>query len=554
MIAHGSGAFTTYAGRSQLAAVLFVVSGLGLIAAGLVASRRRRLVGVLSVAAGFVWFAPAWQGWEGGPAFLRAAAALVAPLVLSLLVHLVLVVVMVTPSRSAMVVIVTTYAVVGILAAFLVLVRDPYLDPHCFADCTTNLFVVQARPHLARTLTTASLWLTLATTAAFLAVLTVWWCKSPAMHRRQFLVVLGGGLLALTTIAASLLTLHHGFEDPDAARFKAAFLARCVAALLIAGGLVYAVSYTRRIRRAIARTVASDETTHVGSLESALASATNDSTLSVAYWLPAVGCYGDSHGRPVPDPMSHNKSVTTAVVRNGAPVAVITHRSDPFEIERALRPDLRLALDNERLRAEVLAQVRELRESRARVVAAGDERRRQLERNLHDGAQQSLLGLTYDLRRARATAVANGDHDIVELIDHAVKEVGQAFEELRQLAHGIFPAVLSHAGLGAAATSVAEKSPIPVAVACTVSERMTPAVETAAYVVVADGVDAMSGSGATNITVTIDRHEDDVVVELTPDQLERLPDVVHIADRVGAAGGILSCGFGGIRAEIPCAL
>src|SRR4029079_6499816 len=104
---------------------------------------------------------------------------------------------------------------------------------------------------------------------------------------------------------------------------------------------------------------------------------------------------------------------------------------------------------------------------------------RQLERNLHDGAQQSLLGLTYDLRRARANALADGDHDLAHRIDHAVKEVGQAFHELRQLAHGIFPAVLSNAGLSAAATSLAEQSPIPVSVACTVTERLRPSVETA---------------------------------------------------------------------------
>ena len=113
-IAHGSGAFTTYAGRSKVAATLFVVAGLGLIAAGLITGRRRRLVGGLAVVAGLVWFAPAWEGWEGGPALPRAAAMLAAALVFPVLVHLVLVAVMPTLSRpTAMVVIVATYALVG---------------------------------------------------------------------------------------------------------------------------------------------------------------------------------------------------------------------------------------------------------------------------------------------------------------------------------------------------------------------------------------------------------------------------------------------------------
>ena len=141
----------------------------------------------------------------------------------------------------------------------------------------------------------------------------------------------------------------------------------------------------------------------------------------------------------------------------------------------------------------------------------------------------------------------------MELCDHAVNEVGHAFTELRQLAHGIFPAVLSHAGLGGAATSIAETAPIPVIVNCTVTERLTPPVETAVYVVVADGIDALSRSGATRVTVTIARQYDDVVVEVMPDQLDHLPDMVHIADRVGAASGTLSFVCRGLRAEIPSA-
>lgn len=551
-IAHGSGSFTTYAGRSQIAAALFVMAGLGLIAAGLITGHRRLLVGGLSVAAGFVWFAPAWEGWEGGPALPRASAMLAARLVFPLLVHLVLVALLATISRSASVVIVATYALVGIPAVLIALMRDPYLDPHCFADCTTSLFVVSARPQLAAKLATTGLWLTTVTAAAFVAICGSWWGRFPVNRRRHWMVVLGGVLLGLTAIAHALLTIHQGFEDPSAARFEIAFVARCVASLLIAAGLVWSGLYTSRIRRAIARTVALD-TTLAGSLESALAVATRDPSLTVAYWLPAVGHYADTEGRPLPVPKSDTRTPSTAVVRNGTPVAVISHRSDPSELELALGPDLRLALDNERLRAEVLAQVNDLRESRARIVAAGDERRRQLERNLHDGAQQSLLGLTYDLRRARAGAAANGQHDLVALCDHAANEVGLAFVELRQLAHGIFPAVLVHGGLSAAVTSIAETSPLPIDMDCTVTERLPAPVEAAAYVVVADGIDALTRCGATSVTVTITRQHNGVIVEVTPDQLRHIPDFVHIADRVGATGGTLSTGPGGLRAEIPCA-
>ena len=396
-------------------------------------------------------------------------------------------------------------------------------------------------------------WLTAFAAAAFLAICVRWWWRSPANRRRQSVIVLGGGLLGLTTITHSLLTIHHGFEDPAAARFKAAFLGLCIASILIAAGLMYADLYTRRIRRSIARVVASNDASDVGSLECALASATHDPSLTVAYWLPAVGRYADTQGRPVPDPVSDNKTISTTVVRNGTPVAVIRHRSEPLELERALGPDLRLALDNERLRDGGSRTGERASRIWARVVAAGDERRRELERNLHDGAQQSLLGLTYDLRRVQADATASGRHDLVELCDHTVNEVGHAFAELRQLAHGIFPAVLSHAGLSAATTSIAETAPIPVTVNCTVTERLMPTVETAVYVVVADGIDALSRSGATHVTVTIAQQHDDVVVEVIPNQLDHLPDIVHIADRVGAAGGTLSlCSEACERRSHPC--
>jgi signal transduction histidine kinase len=131
--------------------------------------------------------------------------------------------------------------------------------------------------------------------------------------------------------------------------------------------------------------------------------------------------------------------------------------------------------------------------------------------------------------------------------------LGGPFAELRELAHGIFPAVLIEAGLGAAVSSLAETSPIPVDVDCTVTERLPATVETAAYAVAADGLQAVSRSGAASATVTIARHEDHIVVAVTPDRCDGLLDIVHVADRVGAAGGTLLTAPDGLRAEIPCA-
>ena len=124
----------------------------------------------------------------------------------------------------------------------------------------------------------------------------------------------------------------------------------------------------------------------------------------MAYWLPGSRRYVDHSGRPV-DPHASGARSVTPIVRNGEPVALVIHDqalSAALDLEREIGTAARLAVDNERLRAEVLAQLEDLRASRARIVEAGDAARRRIERDLHDGAQQRLLALSYELRLARA--------------------------------------------------------------------------------------------------------------------------------------------------------
>ena len=358
----------------------------------------------------------------------------------------------------------------------------------------------------------------------------------------------------MATVAHSVITIRHGFEDPNDPVLVALFATGCVAALVIACGPLWALADRRRVTRAMTRVVEElDDSPTIGYLEAALAQATHDPNLGVAYWLSDSGRYTDGQGRPVPEPLPGPGLIATPVVRDGTRIAVVSHSADLVELERALGSDLRLALDNERLQAEVLAQLHDLTESRSRLVEAGDERRRQLERNLHDGAQQSLLGLSYDVRVARAAAVTSGASELVDLLDSATSEISEAFAELREVAHGIFPAVLSQAGIGPALKTLTETCPIPVELECTVAERLPVAVEIAAYILVADGLEVAHASGATSATITITRRNDHLTVDLATDRAAGLADTIHIADRVGAVGGTLIAGSRGLEAEIPCA-
>ena len=488
---------------------------------------------------------------ESGPASVKELGMLASSFSFPVLLHLVIAAGR-PMARMASLLVVSTYALLGLSVVVLALIRDPYLDPHCWINCTTDLLVITSRPRLASRVMTTSLSFTAVAAAALIAT-CLSWSSLHTSRRRHGPVLLGGVLLGLATIAHSLITIRHGFEDPSARSLETVFLASCLATLVVAGGLLWFPLYSRRVRRAVARVVAGlDDLPDGGSLESALALATRDPNLRVSYWLPVLDRYSNAHGGPVNEPLSGVEVIATPVIRDGQRIAVISHTGDAAELDRALGSDLRLALDNERLQAEVLAHISDLRDSRARIVEAGDERRRGLERDLHDGAQQSLLGLSYELRVARAAAITNRNGELTDLLDSALTEVGLAFAELRELAHGIFPAVLTQAGLGAAVASLAETSTIAVDLNCTITERLPSAVETAVYVVVGDGLQAATEADAASTTVTLARRADHVVVDVTPDRTDVFTDMTRVADRVGAVGGRLLIDASGLRAEIPC--
>ena len=188
-----------------------------------------------------------------------------------------------------------------------------------------------------------------------------------------------------------------------------------------------------------------------------------------------------------------------------------------------------LALENERLAAQVRAQLEEVRASRARIVEAQDAERRRIERDLHDGAQQRLVALAMRLDQARA-----GAEGASELIDATTVELLAAIREVRDLARGVHPPILTDAGLGAAIEALAERTPFPVAIDAT-EQRYPPEVEAAAYFVVAEGL--------TNIARYADASVARVVVRTEGERL-----VVRVTDDGrGGADPARVPGFGGWR-------
>jgi signal transduction histidine kinase len=302
-----------------------------------------------------------------------------------------------------------------------------------------------------------------------------------------------------------------------------------------------------------------------GRLEQALAHALHDPTLQLAYWLPDRHAFVDAAGRPVELPAAGGDRAVTILRHDGDPVAAMLHDTaldDDPELVRAVAATARMTIENERLQAEVRVQLEEVRASRARIVEFGDAERRRVERNLHDGAQQRLVNLSLALGIARSQLPATPDGELAAALDEAAAELRLALAELRELARGIHPVILSEAGLGPALASLVDRSPIPATVTVVPPDRLSPRVEETAYYVASEALaNAAKHAHATAVTISARRLNGDLLVEVGDDGVGGADPngsgLRGLADRVAAVDGHLRvhspAGEGTrITAELPC--
>jgi signal transduction histidine kinase len=299
-------------------------------------------------------------------------------------------------------------------------------------------------------------------------------------------------------------------------------------------------------------------------LRNALARALRDPSLTLAYWLPDFRSYVDLDGRPIEVPDRSGRA-TTLIDRDGTHVAALLHDpalDDERDLLDAVTAAAGIALENARLHAELKARLEELQGSRARVIAAGQRERQRLERNLHDGAQQRLIALSLELSLLEQRL--SGDPDARARLDQARGEIARSLEELRDVASGIHPAVLSGHGLEVALESMVARAPVPIRLRVDLNGRLQEPQEVAAYYVVSEslaniGKHAQASSGRVDVA----QGHGQVVVEVVDNGIggadtERGTGLRGLADRVEALGGRLRVwtptgGGTRVRAEIPCA-
>jgi signal transduction histidine kinase len=330
--------------------------------------------------------------------------------------------------------------------------------------------------------------------------------------------------------------------------------------------LTYGLLRSQLARGHVASLVRELERTEPMGVEASIQRALHDRSLRVAFWVPERGAYVDAAGAPYALPSAGSRRAVTELEQKGEPIAALVYdpalRDDP-ELVESVCAAARLALGNARLHAELRAQLVKVRESRARIVAAGDAERLRIERDLHDGAQQRLVSVALDLRVAQRR-LAEAGPEIAKVLGDAVENLQAAIEELRELARGVYPPILTEEGLAAALRSLGDRAPLPVSVDAGADRGLSPEIASAAYFVACEALtNAVKHASPSRVTISAAQENGSLVLAIEDDGLggadaRKGTGLRGLADRVESYGGRLRIetrpGDGTrIIAELPCA-
>jgi signal transduction histidine kinase len=394
-----------------------------------------------------------------------------------------------------------------------------------------------------------------------IGLLAVRWRRASRAQRHAVMPVAVAGVVAFCALIVSYGARLAGASSPndfDAFAFYAA------AAVPVA---VLAVLIQRRLAQgAVAGLVVELGRPGPGTdPRAALSRALGDPSLALGYWFAAESRYVDRDGKPVELPEAGGGRRSTVVERDGQPVAVLIHDA-ALEHNAGLVDSVSaaagLALENERLQAELRARLVELQASRARLVTATDAERRRIERDLHDGTQQRLVSIAMSLGLAEAKLPADPEH-AKPIVAETRTALAVALAELRDLTQGIYPTILSERGLSAALDELCGRSALTAHLRLFLDGRLPIPVETAAYYVVSEALtNAAKHSQATAVRVAASCSGGILTVEVADDGVGGAGNgkgsgLRGLADRVEALDGRLTVssppGRGTtLRAEFPC--
>jgi signal transduction histidine kinase len=553
-----------FAPDREVSTILGLLIGWGFVGAGLFAWARRpdNRVGMLMTATGFAWFLAGLSLSDIPLLFVIGAGF--GSVYFATAIHMLLS----APqgrlqSRNERRIVGVGYFVTAVAVPVLFVFVDPGRDLEC-VDCPENVLYIASSETLVTAVSLVVNFVGLLLVLFTLVSLVLRLMRASAPERRLYAPVYAAGVgLMVTLIATLVLQSTSVSNEADGVVSTIALVPLALMPYLFLASFVRARMFqSGAVGELMARL---GEAPHPGELRDALAEALGDPSLELVYWLPHDDRFVDGDGVPFDLPEEVSGRAVTKVEREGDCVAAIVYDAalrDAREHVRAVGAAAALALANERLDAELRAKVGELRSSRERMLRIGLEERRRLERDLHDGAQQRLVSMALSLRMAR-DKLRNEPDAAEELLSGAGEELDAALEELRELARGIHPAVLSHRGLDPALETLAQRAPVPVQLARLPGERLPEAVELAAYYVVSEALTNVAKyADASQAVVDIGRDNGRLVVEVSDDGVggadpEQGTGLRGLADRLAVIEGRLEVdserGHGTtITARIPC--
>ena len=517
---------------------LGLLAGLALIGAAWIVSIERSALAVAVTATSAGLLVPTWAGIIVLPPAAQAGALAAAPLAVAGISHIGL-------RWSRNVAPWDRVRVIYALAVAAVVVHaagyDPLTDPGC------NLTCANVQPPLATLLSSRAAYaLATALVGAAGILATVEVVREAARGR-------SGGVAWASLLAVIVLTtswVAHAVSWTDSRTTEAVVLPAVVAGLLAGLAPVVATAALRRRRLAVRELV--DHLSDTG-LASGTARGLN---LRVHYAVPDDGRWVGADGEEVASGAEPARAVVISDAGGPALRLEVPAGEDPGELLATLTPATMLALQNARLAAVGRARLSEVRASQRRIVDASDAERQRIERDLHDGAQQRLVGASFQLSLARSRLADGG-----ETVSRAEASVHDALERLRLLGHGIFPATLATDGLAAALEDMARASDVPVTLDVPeLGPDLERDVALAAYAVVAAALahaGKVPGSASAEVTAATRDRTLELRVQLMGSVELGQDDLVDVADRVGAVGGRLAVepidGGVAVTAVMPCA-
>ncbi len=436
----------------------------------------------------------------------------------------------------------------------------------CGGGCGDNLIQIFHDNGLALALLSLQRALGAILTLTAVALLTTRWLRASAPQRREVTWVLLAGNATLLALAVTVVDDLLG-NPLSSGPAKVWFLTLALVPIAVLATFV---------RRRLARGSVAGLVVRLGApaesadLRAALAGALGDPSLELAYWFPAEARYVTADGRPMQEPGADSGRLSTFVQRDGTPIAMLVHDSaleHNSGLVQSVCAAAGLALENERLQAELRARLVELNASRGRLVEATDSERRRIERNLHDGTQQRLVSIAMSLGLLESK-LSPDQRGAAPIVQEARSALALALEELRELTQGIHPTLLVERGLPVALEELCRRAGLPAHLNVDLDARLPDQVETAAYYFASEALsNAAKHSHGNEVRVNVAYDGRTLTVEIADDGIGGAAvggwagsgsGLRGLADRVEALGGQFTVssppGRGTrLRAEIPCA-